>query len=378
MIYFDNAATSMIKPKKVIDEAVSSIKTHGNPGRGGYPLSMNAAQKIFNTRLSLANFFGNYSPERVIFTQNATMSLNMAVKCFAPKDARILISCFEHNSVYRCVANNFAHDIFDVSLTDDAVTTENALELVREDTKMVVITHVSNVCGKILPVCEIIRRIKEKKPDIIAVVDAAQSAGVLEINMSRDQIDILCVPAHKSMLGIQGLGVMLLNAKLKIPEAAFIEGGTGGSSLDNLMPADPPEHFEAGTPNTPAIAALGAAVEYINSESLQKIYEHEKNLYGTAAEMLTGLKNITVYGDIINNINGGHTGAILFNINNKKCEETARILARDNIFVRDGYHCSPLAHKKLGTINSGGVRVSFGYHNTLKELETFYKVLKNI
>ena len=263
MIYFDNAATSLHKPRKVIGEAVYSIKNHGNPGRGGYAASMNAAQKIFNTRLSLSNFFNNSSPERVIFTQNNTMSLNIAVKCFTPENSRVLISCFEHNSVYRPV-QKFEHDIFDVSLSNEGETIKNALNLIYKDTGMIILTHVSNVCGKILPVGSILKKVKEIRPDIITVVDAAQSAGVLDINMNRDDIDILCIPAHKSMMDITGLGVMLLNDKLKIPETAFIEGGTGVNSLDKSMPADAPEHFEAGTPNTPAIAALSAALEYIN------------------------------------------------------------------------------------------------------------------
>jgi len=374
MIYFDNAATSLHKPKRVIAEAVNSIKNHGNPGRGGYSLSMDAAQKIFNVRLSLSNFFKNYSPERVIFTQNATMSLNIAIKCFAPDNSRILISCFEHNAVYRPV-QNFAHDIFDVSLSHENETISNALSLIHKDTNMLVLTHVSNVCGKILPIREIIKKVKEIKPDIITVVDAAQSAGILDINMNLDNIDILCVPAHKSMMGIAGLGVMLINDKLKIPETAFVEGGTGVNSLDKLMPADPPEHFEAGTPNMPAIAALSAALEYINCESSQKIYAHEKKLYDKAVEMLAGLKNIKLYGDFSS---PNYIGAVLFNINNLKCEEAARILAKNNIFVRDGYHCSPLAHQKLGTIKTGGVRISFGYHNHIRELDKLYKVLKNI
>ena len=377
MIYFDNAATSLHKPKKVIAEAVNSMKNHGNPGRGGYPLSMSAAQTIFNTRLALANFFKNHAPERVIFTQNATISLNIAIKCFANEgeneSSRILISCFEHNSVYRTVYG-FPHDIFDVSLSDDEATVENAAKLVSENTQMLVITHVSNVCGKILPIREIIKQAKEKNPNIIAVVDAAQSAGVLDIDMNRDNIDILCVPAHKSMLGITGLGVLLLHEKLEIPKKTFIVGGTGANSLDPFMPVDPPERFEAGTPNTPAIAALGAAVEYINAESISKIYAHEKNLYDTAVDMLSEMGNIKLYGDFSNS---EYIGAILFNTR-LKCEDTSKILARNNIFMRDGYHCSPLAHKKLCTIDTGGVRISFGYRNNIKELEKLCKVLKNI
>jgi len=240
---------------------------------------------------------------------------------------------------------------------------------------MIVLTHVSNVCGKILPVREILKKAKEIKPDIITVVDAAQSAGVLDIDMRRDNIDILCVPAHKGMMGIAGLGVMLLSDKLNIPEAAFIEGGTGVNSLDKLMPAEPPEHFEAGTPNMPGIAALSAALEYLSGEGTEQIYAHEKALYDKAADMLAGLKNIKLYGDFDN---ANYIGAILFNIDNLKCEEAARILARNKICVREGYHCSPLAHQKLGTISTGGVRVSFGYYNNMRELDKFYKVLKKI
>jgi cysteine desulfurase family protein len=378
MIYFDNAATTINKPKKVADEVLYAINNYGNPGRSGYPLSLNAAHKIFSTRLSLANFFKSYSPERVIFTLNATMSLNIAVKCFGlnKRTPHILISCFEHNSVYRPVHNSGAeYDVFDVSLTSDEETVGNAVNLVRENTDMIVLTHVSNVCGKILPVREIIAKVKEMNPDIIAVVDAAQSAGVLDIDVNRDNIDILCVPAHKSMLGIAGLGVMILNDNLKIPQASLIEGGTGINSLDKLMPEDPPEHFEAGTPNTPAIAALSAAVEYISSESTAKIRGYEKKLYDKAVDILSNFSNIKTYGDFSN---PNYTGAILFNADNLKCEDVSKILTANNIFVRDGYHCSPLAHQKLGTIDTGGVRISFGYHNTMKELDKFYNVLKSI
>lgn len=385
MIYFDNAATTIHKPKKIIKEAINSIKNHGNPGRGGYPLSLNAAQKIFNSRLSAANFFGSCSPERVVFTANATMSLNMAIKCFAKSDSHIIISCFEHNSIYRPVEKlkmsenlNIEYDIFDVSLENDEETVTNAVNLIKANTGMIVVTHVSNVCGKILPVKEIVKKAKEKNPDIIAVVDAAQSAGTLDIDIQRDNIDILCVPAHKGLMGICGLGIMLLNDNLDLNAKAFttlIEGGTGINSLDTSMPSDSPERFEAGTPNTPAIAALSASLEYINIEGIDKIYEHEKILYDKAIEMLQSIKNINLYSDFTSK---NYIGAILFNINKYRCEETARILHRNQIFVRDGYHCSPLAHKKLGTIETGGVRISFGYYNTLRELDKFYSIIKNL
>ena len=382
MIYFDNAATTICKPKKIIKEAVNSIRNHGNPGRGGYPLSLNAAQKIFNSRLSAANFFGSCSPERVVFTANATMSLNMAIKCFAKPDSHIIISCFEHNSVYRPVdklkaTQNIEYDIFGVSLENDEETVKNAVNLIKENTGVIVITHVSNVCGKILPVSDITKAVKEKNPDIITVVDASQSAGTLDINIERDNIDILCVPAHKGLMGICGLGIMVLSDNIDLNGAVttLIEGGTGINSLELTMPADTPEHFEAGTPNTPAIAALSASLDFINSESLEKIYRHEKILYDKAVEILKSMKNINLYSDYTSK---NYIGAILFNINGYKCEETARILSRNQIFVRDGYHCSPLAHKKLGTINTGGVRISFGYFNTLKEIDKFYNIIKNL
>ena len=340
MIYFDNAATTVTKPKKVIDEAVNSIKNHGNPGRGSYSMSLDAAQKIFNTRLALANFFGSYSPERVVFTLNATMSLNIAVKCFTKPGSHVLISCFEHNSVYRPVVrlnreNKIEYDVCDVSITDDEETVCGAVKQIKENTQMIIITHVSNVCGKILPVRDIITKVKEKKPDIITVVDASQSAGVLDINIYRDNIDILCVPSHKSMFGICGLGVMILNDKLNIPEATLTEGGTGINSLEEIMPSDTPEHFESGTPNTPAISALCAAVEYINFETPEKIYSHERQLYDKAIEILkNSSKKISLYSDFSQR---NYIGAILFNIEGYKCEEVSRILAKNQIYVRDGY-----------------------------------------
>ena len=388
MIYFDNAATTVNKPKEVIKETVNSIKNHGNPGRGGYSLSLNAAQKIFNTRLSAAGIFGSNSPERVVFTANATMSLNIAIKCFARQNSHIIISCFEHNSVYRPVEKlkndqnfNISYDIFDISLDDNAETIKNAVNLIKENTGMIIITHVSNVCGKILPVGDIIKKAKEKNPNIIAVVDAAQSAGTLDIDICRDKIDILCVPAHKGLMGICGLGVMIFGDDFDkfdtetAEHTTFIEGGTGINSLETKMPRDLPERFEAGTPNTPAIAALSASLDYIAKESVQKIYHHEKILYNRAIDILKNLKKVNLYSDFTSK---DYIGAVLFNINGYKCEEIARILNREQIFIRDGYHCSPLAHKKLGTINTGAIRISFGYYNTLKELDKFYGVIKKL
>ena len=380
MIYFDNAATTFIKPKSVISETVNAIQSYGNPGRSGYPLSLNASQKIFNTRLSLANFFGSMSPERVIFTMNATMSLNIAVKCFSKNNSHIIISCFEHNSVFRPVntltKTGCEYDIADISLENDAETPNNIIKLIKDNTHMIILTHVSNVCGKILPIHNIIKKVKEKNPNIIVVVDAAQSAGALDIKIERDKIDILCVPAHKNMFGICGLGVMILNDKLDITKATtFIEGGTGIHSLEEFMPDDLPERFEAGTPSTPAIAALSAGIEYINSETLEKIYAHEKALYNRAIDMLKNLKNISLYSDFTHN---GYIGPILFNVKHYKCEEVARKLTKNEIFTRDGFHCAPLAHKKLDTINSGGVRISLNYHNKPSELDKFYKVIKQL
>jgi cysteine desulfurase family protein len=386
MIYFDNAATTLIKPKAVIKEVADSIKNHGNPGRGGYALSLNAAHKIFNARLSVANLFGSCSPERVVFTANATMSLNMAIKCFAKPDSHVIISCFEHNSVYRPVEKlkeiaGITYSIFDVSsgfAGSDEETVKNAVSCIKENTGMIIMTHVSNVNGKILPIGKIIKKAKEANPDIIAVVDAAQSAGTLDIDITRDKIDILCIPAHKGLMGICGLGVMVFGDSLDIERrmtATLIEGGTGINSLDASMPPDTPERFEAGTPNTPAISALAASLDYIRAEGLEKIYRHEKMLYDKTIGMLSTLEKINLYSDFTSN---NFIGAVLFNVNGYKCEEVARILNRNRIFVRDGYHCSPLAHKKLGTIAKGGVRISFGYYNTVKELDNFYRVIKNL
>jgi selenocysteine lyase/cysteine desulfurase len=283
-------------------------------------------------------------------------------------------------SVYRPI-NTLAktgceYDIADISLDNDAETPDNILKLIKDNTHMIVLTHVSNVCGKILPVHNIIKKIKEKNPNIIVIIDAAQSAGVLDIDVERDKIDILCVPAHKGMFGICGLGVMVFNDRLDITKAStFLEGGTGIHSLDESMPEDLPERFEAGTPNVPAIATLSAGVEYINSETLEKIYAYEKNLYNKAIDILKNLKDVSLYSDFTDK---GYIGPILFNVKHYKCEEVARRLAKSEICTRDGFHCAPLAHKKLGTINSGGVRISLNYHNKSSELDKFYKVIKDL
>lgn len=381
MIYFDNAATSFPKPKTVIKSAANAMKSLGNPGRGGYKLSLDAAAAVFKTRMAAAEFFGSGSPEKVIFTANATMSLNMAVRCLAKPGWHILTSCFEHNSVLRPLhflqsSGAASYDIFDADLTDDEKTVENVLAALKPETKMIVMTHVSNVCGKILPLKGIISAVKAVREDIIFIVDAAQSAGVLPVNMKDMDIDVLCAPSHKGLLGIAGAGLLIFCDRINPEECApFLMGGTGINSLEYDMPAEFPERLEAGTQSVAAIVSLAAGMEYINSVGIEEIRRHETELYNKASEMLRNNPNIDVYSKSSDH---NYTGAILFNLKSKDNEEVSHILAGHEIAVRGGFHCSPLAHSKLGTSERGGVRISFGYNNSMNELERFYSVLKQL
>ena len=380
MIYFDNAATSYPKPASVLESLRHSINSHTNPGRGAYPLSANAASAVWAARAAAADFFGCGEPEKVIFTINATHALNIAIHSLGLERAHSIISCFEHNSVLRPMEavseNGGSYSVFDVDLYDDDKTVRHVLELIRPETKAAVFTHISNVCGKILPLEKIINAIKSTRDDIIIIIDAAQSAGILEIDMSRQRIDMLCVPAHKGLYGIMGCGAIILGERIDPAELKpLLRGGSGTNSLDFAMPDFAPERFEAGTLNVPAIAAMRAGIEYVKGKGTDKIQTHLRSLYDYAFDILKEQKRIKIYS--APSIHG-YTAVILFNIDGIDSESAAFFLGENRICVRAGYHCSPLAHRKLGTLEGGAIRISFGCGNKKSEIDRMREVLRKM
>ena len=378
MIYFDNAATSYPKPLSVAKEVTKCIKSYcGNPGRGAHSLSRISSEKIYEAREEIASFFGSDKPENVFFTYNDTYALNMVIKGLLAKGDHVIISDMEHNSVYRpivCLAEKgiVEFNIFDTMCLSEERSAKNICEgikrLINPRTKMLIATHSSNICSAALPIREIGALCRSM--GIIFVLDAAQSAGHLTIDIEQDNIDILCAPGHKGLYGIQGSGFAVLRDGI-LPRP-IIEGGSGVNSLEVRMPEISPERFEAGTLAVPSVAALCEGIKFVNDRGVEEIHEHECSLFNRALDMLSSFEQVEVYAPM-------HIGSsLLFNVDSIPCERLSDMLDSYGICTRAGYHCSPLGHKTLGTLDRGAVRISFSPFNTMKELEFFYSVMKSI
>ena len=378
MIYFDNAATSYPKPLSVYRELERCTKNYcGNPGRGSHALSRLSAEKIYEARELISAHFGLDMPENVIFTYNDTYALNMMIKGILQKGDHVIISDMEHNSVYRPIDALYrngiiTYDIFDSLCLSQERSAEkicsNIRKLIKKETKLLIANHISNICSAELPIKDIGRLCKAH--GITFMVDAAQSAGHTPIAMEEMNIDILCAPGHKALFGIQGSGFAILQKD--VMPRPIIEGGSGVDSLMKEMPELPPERFEAGTLSVPAIVSLAEGVRFVQERGVNEIHNYELTLFDRALEILKEFPQIKIYADM-------HRGStLMFNIENIDCQRVSDLLDRYGICTRSGLHCSPLAHKALGTVDKGAVRISFSPFNTLRELDFFYVALKGI
>ena len=375
MIYFDNSATSYPKPLGVYCKSTQAqILYSFNSGRGGYKESVKASEMIYSVREKAAAFFGA-APENVIFTKNCTEALNMAIKGIAQKGEHILISSLEHNSVSRVVqqladCGIAEYDIFDYSYDDEKLL-QNIKSAVKSNTSMIVCTHASNVFGVVLPVREIGNFCRRK--GIVFIVDAAQSAGTLDIDISRDNIDILCTAGHKGLMGNMGTGLIVSNGIDMLP---LLEGGTGSNSLSLIQPLDSPEGFEAGTLNNSGIASLGAGIDYIQNIGMNHIYQHEMSLIAYLYDALADNCLVQLYTP--KPVKNKSVAIISFNYADYSSEKTAAILADYGICTRAGYHCSPLAHRCFNTIDRGTVRLSLGAFNKTEQCVKFVDIMSKI
>ena len=375
MIYLDNGATTYPKPESVYREVSRCMTDYcGNPGRGGHYMSAAAGRAVYDCRCLVAELF-SAEPENVVFTLNTTYALNMAIKSVTRTGDHILISNMEHNSVLRpVIAIGCDFDVFNAADSTERVLRDITSKLTPR-TRAIVCTHRSNICSIRLPVKAIGELCRNR--GLIFIVDAAQSAGVYPIDMRDCHIDALCFAGHKSLYGIQGAGGVIFSSRYK-GEAArklhtLVEGGSGIASLEEYMPALLPERLEAGTLPTPAIAGLSQGIRAITEVGINHIREHEISLYRRTRERLSNHDRIEVYCPEI-----GYGETILFNIENMSSTMVADKLDREGICVRAGFHCAPLAHKHLGTGDSGAVRVSFGAFNTAEEVDIFCDVLNRI
>ncbi len=347
MIYLDNGATSFHKPPGVYRAVMGAMERCANPGRGGYEAAMAAAKTVFRCRQRAAELF-HCQPEQVVFTSNCTHGLNIAIRSLVKPGSRVVISGFEHNAVTRPL------HLLDAQITlagrklfDRADTLEAFETALKEGQDAAVFTHVSNVFGYILPVEEMADLCR--RHGVPFIVDAAQSAGVLDVDLAAWGADFIAMPGHKGLLGPQGTGILLCGQRGQ----PLLAGGTGSESENRQMPDFLPDRLEAGTLNVPGIAGLEAGMEYLGRVGLDTVFHREH----WAAEECVRLLRDRGYRVF----SGPHQAGTVSFVPKGDCEELAARLAKRGIAVRAGLHCAPLAHESAGTLETGTVRISFGH-----------------
>ena len=346
MIYLDNGATSFHKPPEVYRAVLRAMRRCANPGRGGYGAAMEAARQVYSAREAAGKLF-HCRPEQVIFTSSCTHGLNIAIRSLVGPGDRVVISGFEHNAVTRPLCGLGADRVVaGRKLFDWEDTLEHFEDRLKQKPKAAVFTHVSNVFGYILPVEEM--ALLCRKYRVPFILDAAQSAGILDVDMEKLGAEFIAMPGHKGLLGPQGTGILLCRERAE----PLIRGGTGSESENQEMPEFLPDRLEAGTLNVPGIAGLGAGIRCLLRIGVDTIFRREHAQLEKAAAGLEKL-GLRVF-------HGPHQAGTVSFLPGMDCEEAADILAGHGIALRAGLHCAPLAHESAGTLDSGTLRISFG------------------
>ena len=377
-IYLDNASTSFPKAPTVATAMSDYITNRGiNINRGSYALAYDVEDIIYTTRQRLHTLFNGHDPSHVIFTQNVTMSLNMVIKGLLKAGDHVLVSSMEHNAVMRPLTQLLDKDIaFDTIPCDStgSIQMDSIEPLIRPNTVALIINHASNVCGTIQPL-ESIGPIC-KAHNLQFIVDAAQTAGVIPIDVKACHIDALCFTGHKGLLGPQGIGGIILTKEMAQTLTPLIAGGTGSFSHLETMPTHMPDAFEAGTLNLPGIIGLNEGLDYIESQGMENIHNHELVLTQSFLEGLQSIDGINIVGK--QNIQD-RTAVVSITIDGMDPANIAYELESTyHIMTRVGLHCAPRAHQTLGTYPEGTVRFSFGYANTHKDVESALSALNTI
>lgn len=367
MIYMDNAATSWPKPNTVYPRVLQTMKKYGaNPGRSSHTMAVEAANLLLYGREMLCQLFNVSDPFRMIFTYNTTDSLNLAIKGTLKEGDHVITTSMEHNSVIRPLMHlaNLGIETTIVPADSQGLVDPKDIEKsIKPNTRLIVTTHASNVTGTLMPIEEI--GTIARNHGIYYLLDAAQTAGSLPMDLSKLPVDLVAMPGHKGLLGPQGTGVLYIREGVDLNQIK--EGGTGSLSESIYQPDFLPDRYEAGTLNTPGIAGLGAGVEYILNYGQEKIMNHITNLEKLFLNAFSQIEGVKIYGPT--NIKM-RCGIISINIWDRDSREIVNILSqRYNIATRGSLHCSPLAHDTIGTKEQGTVRFSPGVFTTLDEVK---------
>ncbi|MDO4269605.1 MAG: aminotransferase class V-fold PLP-dependent enzyme [Eubacteriales bacterium] len=375
MIYLDNAATTLCKPRAVEEAVRRAMRGAAGYARGGYAAAMRAGEAVYGCREQAAALFSVDDPARVVFTMNATHALNLAIHALAQPETRVAVGGYEHNAVMRPLRlRGIEPVVLDAPLWDAAAMAAKAREALDGGAELFILNHVSNVFGFLAPLDEIAALLTERGVPLI--LDASQSAGVVEVDVRRYPcLAAVCMPGHKALYGPQGTGI-LLALDDRIAEHPLLAGGTGSLSEEMRQPGFLPDALESGTPNVPGIAGLAAGIAFVRAVGPAGILAHERKLVREFARALGAQDRVECFS------HPAQTGVLSLRVEGASCEKVAEALARQQIATRAGLHCAPLAHRTAGTEQTGTVRFSLSFYSTAHQLEhtadVLCKTVKNL
>ena len=375
MIYFNNAATTLVKPEEMKQAVMDAFDSMGNAGRGESGASLDAARIIYDTRNRLAKLFNAGSGKNIAFTSNATMSLNIVVKGILSEGDHVVTTVLEHNSVLRPLYEMEKKGV-EVTITgcDEYGNPlyEEIEKSIKENTKAVICTHASNLTGNVVDIKRVGKIARQK--DVLFIVDASQSAGILDIDVEECCIDILCFTGHKGLLGPQGTGGIYVREGVYVKP--LLSGGSGFDSFNHEHPCRMPEMLEAGTLNGHGIAGLNGSLKYIEKTGISNIRKKEQDLMWRFYNGIKDIPCVKIYGDFSTDI---RCAVVSINIEGYDSSEVSDELYMEyGIVTRAGAHCAPLMHKALGTEKEGAVRFSFSHNNTEEEVDIAIRAVKEL
>ena len=379
MIYVDSAATSWPKPPEVLKAMVDALEyAGGNPGRSGHRLSIEAARIVYDTRETVASFFNLGDPLRVIFTNNATHAINIVIHGLLKPGDAVVASSMEHNAVMRPLRSLEKQGLrlnIVPCLSDGSLNITDLEKVLVPETRLVVMLHASNVTGTILPIAEA-TRIAHRAGSLV-LVDAAQTAGTLPMDIKSIGADFIAFTGHKGLLGPPGIGGLLISTDFDISQIqSLMQGGTGSQSEHEQQPEFLPDKFESGTLNLVGIAGLGASINWLEGMGVTNVAAREREITGKLINGLGLIPGVKLFGTLDS---GKSTAIVSFTIAGKTVSEVGLRLDEEyGILTRVGLHCAPAAHRTIGSFPEGTVRLAPGIFTTKEDIEITLKAIANI